>query len=61
MLPAVSSSICFVGGALHGVGHLVSVEDGAAFEVAGGAADGLDERALGAEEDDEPWGHRLGA
>jgi hypothetical protein len=36
--------------AAHGVGHLFGVEDDAAFEVPGGAADGLDERAPGAEE-----------
>ena len=45
-----AATIGFVDGALHGVGHLVGVEDGAAFDVAGGAADGLDERALAAEE-----------
>ena len=45
-----AAAVGFVDGALHGVGHLVGVEDGAAFEVAGGAADGLDEGALGAEE-----------
>ncbi len=47
---AASSSVGFVDGAAHGVGHLVGMKDGAAFEVAGGAPDGLDERALGAEE-----------
>ncbi len=45
-----AAAVGFVDGALHGVGHLVGVEDGAAFDVAGGAADGLDEGALGAEE-----------
>ncbi len=41
-----AAAVGFVDGAAHGVGHLVGVEDGAAFEVAGGAADGLDEGAL---------------
>ena len=45
-----AAAVGLVDGALHGVGHLVGVEDGAAFEVAGGSADGLDEGALGAEE-----------
>ena len=38
-----AAAVGLVDGALHGVGHVVGVEDGAAFEVAGGAADGLDE------------------
>ena len=46
----LAASVGFVDGAAHGVGHFVGVEDGAAFEVAGGAAYGLDEGALGAEE-----------
>ena len=37
-------------GALHGAGHLVGVEDHLAVDVAGGAADGLDERGLAAQE-----------
>ena len=45
-----AAAVGLVDGALHGVGHLVGVEDGAAFDVAGGSADGLDEGALGAEE-----------
>ena len=39
-----------VDGAPHGVGHLIGVQDGAAFNVARSAADGLDQRALRAEE-----------
>ena len=35
---------------LHGVGHLVGIENGAAIEVAGGPADGLDKRSLRAQE-----------
>ena len=45
-----AAAVGLVDGALHGVGHLICVEDCPAFDVAGGAADGLDERALGAEE-----------
>ena len=37
-------------GALHRAGDLVGVEDDAAVDVAGGAADGLDQRGLGAQE-----------
>jgi hypothetical protein len=37
------AAVGLVYGAAHGVGHLVGVEDGAAFEVSGGAAYGLDE------------------
>src|SRR5262245_25147787 len=37
-------------GALHRAGHAVGVEDDAAVDVAGGAADGLDERGLAAQE-----------
>ena len=37
-------------GALHGAGDLVGVEDDLAVDVAGGAADGLDQRGLGAQE-----------
>ncbi len=44
-----AAAIGFVDGALHGVGHLVGVEDGAAFDVTSGSADGLDEGALRAE------------
>ena len=33
-----AAAVGFVDGALHGFGHLVGVEDGAAFKVAGGAA-----------------------
>jgi hypothetical protein len=34
-------------GPLHGIGHLVRIQDGAAMQVARGAAYGLDQRALG--------------
>src|SRR5690606_32291867 len=37
-------------GALHRAGHAVGVEDDAAVDVAGGAADGLDQAGLGAQE-----------
>ena len=40
----------FVDGGLHGAGDGIGVEDGFAVGVAGGAADGLDEGACGAEE-----------
>ena len=42
MFFAVSGGL--VDGAAHGVGHFVSVNDGAAFEVAGGAVDDPDEK-----------------
>ena len=45
-----AAAVGFVDGPLHGVGHLVGVEDGATFDVAGGATDGLDEGALAAKE-----------
>ena len=44
-----AAAVGLVDGAAHGVGDAVGVEDGAAFEVARGAAHGLDERAGGAE------------
>ena len=44
-----AAAVGLVDGALHGVGHLVCVEDGATFQVAGGAADSLDQGALRAE------------
>ncbi len=40
-----AAAIGLVDGLLHGVGDAVGVEDGAAFEMARGAAHGLDERA----------------
>ena len=45
-----STAVSLIEGTAHGVGHAVGVEDGAAFDVAGGSAHGLDEGALGAEE-----------
>ena len=36
--------------AFHRIGHAIGVEDGAAFEMAGAAADGLDERSAGTQE-----------
>ena len=42
----LAPAVGLVDGAAHGVGHLIGVEDGAAFDVARGAADGLDERTL---------------
>src|SRR6266567_2920150 len=45
-----ATAIGFSDGFLHGVSHAIGVEDGATFEVAGGASDGLDERSGGTEE-----------
>ena len=42
--------LCFPDGVLHGIRHHVGVHDHMSFAVAGGAADGLDERNLGTEE-----------
>ena len=40
----------FPHGALHGAGDLVGIENGLAMQVAGGPADGLDQRTVGAQE-----------
>ena len=40
----------FGDGAVHRAGHVVGVEDHLAVDVAGGAADGLDQGGLGAQE-----------
>jgi hypothetical protein len=45
-----AATVGLVDGALHGVSHLVREQYGAALQVAGGAAYGLDEGAPGAEE-----------
>ena len=45
-----AAAVGLVDGALHGVGHFIRVQDCSALQVAGGAANGLDEGALGAEE-----------
>ena len=44
-----AAAIGFADGLAHGVGHAVGVENGAAFEVAGAAAHGLDQRGGAAE------------
>ena len=44
-----AAAVGFIDGALHGVGHFVGVKNGAAVQVAGAAADGLNERAGGAQ------------
>ena len=46
----VAAALGLVDGALHGAGDAVGVEDGLAVEVARCPADGLDQRALGAQE-----------
>ena len=46
----VAAAVGLGDGALHRAGHLVGVEDDAAVDVAGGAADGLHQRGLGAQE-----------
>ena len=45
-----AAAIGFADGLFHGVSHAVGVEDGAALNMARGAAHGLDERAGGAQE-----------
>ena len=45
-----AAAVGLVDGPLHGVGHRVGVHDDLAVDVAGGAADGLDQRACGAQE-----------
>ena len=42
-----AAAVGLINGPAHGVGHVVGVENRPAFQVAGGAADGLDEGALG--------------
>ena len=44
------AAVGLVDGRAHGVGHHVGVEDGHALHVAGGAADGLDQRVPAAQE-----------
>ena len=48
LLPA-AAPLRFLYGPAHGTGHLIGVENGAAVEVARGAADGLNERAVRAQ------------
>ena len=45
-----TAAFCLINCAAHGVRHLVGVQNGAAIQVAGGAADGLNQRALRAQE-----------
>src|SRR3546814_20197941 len=45
-----AAAVGLVERALHAVGHPVGVKDDAAVDIAGGAADGLDQRGLRAQE-----------
>ncbi len=46
----IAPSLGLIQGPLHGAGHPVGVQDGASVEVAGGAADGLDQGVVGSQE-----------
>ncbi len=45
-----AAALGLIQGAADGIGHHIGIQNGAATQVAGGASDGLDERAGGAQE-----------